>query len=553
MTDPYDLFVIGGGINGCGIARDAAGRGLSVCVAEQGDLAGATSSASTKLFHGGLRYLEFFEFRLVREALIERETLLTAMPHISWPMRFVLPLSPEMRFDSETPTSRLLSFVMPWMKGRRPKWLIRLGLFLYDTMGGRKILPGTKSVSLVGTPEGAPLKDRFRTAYEYSDCWVEDSRLVALNARDAEARGARILTRTRVVSAARDGDLWRVTVDRDGATEEFTARGLVNAGGPWVGDVIKNVTRQNTPEKVRLVRGSHIVTRKLFDHGKCYFFQGSDGRIIFAIPYETDFTLIGTTDKEHRDDPGSPVCTPEERDYLLRFANEYFRETLTEDDVVWTYSGVRPLYDDGATSATAATRDYVLSLEDKGAPLLNVFGGKITTYRRLAEAAMLKLVPFFPKAGPAWTAGVALPGGDFPVKGFDDLVAGLTARLPVPRRALGAAARAGLRHRSARHPGGSNVGRRSRPRLRGVPDGGRGAMADDAGIRADGGGYRLAPLEAGPAAVAGPDRRARRLPVGDAGAGGGRVAGAATPPATRLVRAIRGGRLGPREGEDTTT
>jgi glycerol-3-phosphate dehydrogenase len=427
MSGPFDIFVIGGGINGCGIARDASGRGLSVCVAEQGDLAGATSSASTKLFHGGLRYLEYFEFRLVREALIERETLLRAMPHISWPMRFVLPLSPDMRFDSETPTSRLLSVFMPWMKGRRPAWLIRLGLFLYDHMGGRKILPGTKRVSLTGTAEGAPLQDRFATAYEYSDCWVEDSRLVVLNARDAEARGARIMTRTRVASAARDGDLWRVTVERDGASEEITARALVNAGGPWVGDIIQNVTRQNTPERVRLVRGSHIVTRRLFDHDKCYFFQGTDGRIIFAIPYETDFTLIGTTDQEHDGAPGTPVCTPEERDYLLGFASKYFKQSLSAEDVVWTYSGVRPLYDDGASSATAATRDYVLSLEDGGAPLLNVFGGKITTYRRLAEAALAKLSPFFPTVTGDWTAGVALPGGDFAVDGFEALVEDLRA------------------------------------------------------------------------------------------------------------------------------
>jgi glycerol-3-phosphate dehydrogenase len=430
MTEPYDIFVIGGGINGCGIARDAAGRGLSVCVAEQGDLAGATSSASTKLFHGGLRYLEYFEFRLVREALIERETLLRAMPHISWPMRFVLPLSPDMRFDSETPTSRLLSVFMPWMKGRRPSWLIRLGLFLYDHMGGRKILPGTKRVSLEGTPEGAPLQDRFRTAYEYSDCWVEDSRLVVLNARDAEARGARILTRTRVLAPRATAISGASRCSATAASEEITARALVNAGGPWVGDIIQNVTRQNTPEKVRLVRGSHIVTRRLFDHDKCYFFQGTDGRIIFAIPYETDFTLIGTTDQEHVGTPGEPVCTPEERDYLLRFANQYFKRELTEDDVVWTYSGVRPLYDDGASSATAATRDYVLSLEDAGAPLLNVFGGKITTYRRLAEAALAKLAPFFPGAGKEWTAGVALPGGDFPVDGVEARVTGLRAAYP---------------------------------------------------------------------------------------------------------------------------
>ena len=307
-NEVMDLFIVGGGINGCGIARDAAGRGLSVTLAETNDLASATSSASTKLFHGGLRYLEFFEFRLVREALIERETLLRAMPHISWPMRFVLPYHKDMRFDSETPTSKLLSTVMPWMKGRRPAWLIRLGLFLYDNLGGRKILPGTTTLDLTTAPEGAPLQDRFAKAYEYSDCWVEDSRLVVLNARDAEARGARIRTRTEVVSAAREDDLWRIeTRDTEtGATTTYRARMLVNAAGPWVGDVIQTRVRLNSSDGVRLVRGSHIVTRKLYDHDKCYFFQGTDGRIIFAIPYERDFTLIGTTDAEHTDPRQSP-------------------------------------------------------------------------------------------------------------------------------------------------------------------------------------------------------------------------------------------------------
>ncbi|MEM9757203.1 MAG: glycerol-3-phosphate dehydrogenase, partial [Pseudomonadota bacterium] len=284
MADPYDLFIIGGGINGTGIARDAQGRGLKTCLAERGDLAGATSSASTKLFHGGLRYLEFFEFNLVKKALVERETLLRAMPHISWPMRFVLPLSADMRFDSDTPTSRLLATLMPWMKGRRPAWLIRLGLFLYDNLGGRKILPGTRAIDLRSGPEGAALKPGFSNGYEYSDCWVQDSRLVVLNARDAEARGATILTRSEVLSAERVDDLWQITV-RDGeATRVIAARGLVNAAGPWVADVVTQVARLNSAEQVRLVRGSHIVTRKLYDHDKCYFFQGTDGRIIFAIP-----------------------------------------------------------------------------------------------------------------------------------------------------------------------------------------------------------------------------------------------------------------------------
>jgi glycerol-3-phosphate dehydrogenase len=430
--DIVDLFVIGGGINGCGIARDATGRGLSVGLAEMNDLASATSSASTKLFHGGLRYLEYFEFRLVREALIERETLLRAMPHISWPMRFVLPYHRDMRFEGETPTSRILNAVMPWMKGRRPAWLIRLGLFFYDHLGGRKILPGTATLDLRGGPEGAPLRNKFARAFEYSDCWIEDSRLVVLNARDAEARGARIRVRTRVTGAERRDGLWHVRLQdaATGETDTVRARALVNAGGPWVSDIITGTLRLNSSEGVRLVRGSHIVTRKLYDHDKCYFFQGTDGRIIFAIPYEGEFTLIGTTDAEHHDPDTPPECTPEEAAYLCRFASEYFARPVTEADIVWSYSGVRPLYDDGAKSTTAATRDYVLSLDESGAPLLNVFGGKITTYRRLAESALARLAPHFPRAGGDWTAGVALPGGDFAVDGFEALVKTLHGRYP---------------------------------------------------------------------------------------------------------------------------
>ncbi|MEO0937399.1 MAG: glycerol-3-phosphate dehydrogenase [Pseudomonadota bacterium] len=421
MADTVDIFIIGGGINGCGIARDAAGRGLSVVLAEQGDLGGATSSASTKLFHGGLRYLEFFEFGLVRSALKEREVLLRAMPHIAWPMRFVLPYAPDMRFDSETPTSRLLSRIMPWAKGRRPAWLLRFGLFLYDTLGGRALLPATQTLNLRSAPEGAPLQDRFAKAFEYSDVWVEDSRLVLLNARDAEARGATILTRTRVTNATRADDLWRI----EAGGQTYFARHLVNAGGPWVSEILSGVIRQNAPSAIRLVRGSHIVTRRLFDHDKCYFLQGTDGRIIFAIPYEGDFTLIGTTDAEHTDPGAKPEITDDERDYLLNFASQYFEQPVTKADIVWTYSGVRPLYDDGATSATAATRDYVLELDRAGAPLLSVFGGKITTYRKLAEQALDKL-----ELGKGWTAGIALPGGDFPVEGASDLAKDLRADFP---------------------------------------------------------------------------------------------------------------------------
>ncbi|WP_300061281.1 glycerol-3-phosphate dehydrogenase [uncultured Roseobacter sp.] len=425
QSKAYDLFIVGGGINGCGIARDAAGRGLSVALAEMNDLASATSSASTKLFHGGLRYLEYFEINLVRHALAEREVLLKAMPHISWPLRFVLPYHRDMRFEGATPTSRILNTIMPWMKGRRPAWLIRFGLLLYDNLGGRKILPPTKTLNLKGSAEGAPIEDRFEKAYEYSDCWIEDSRLVVLNARDAEARGAHIMVRTKVVSAARVDDLWEITVEdtESGETQVIHARMLVNAGGPWVGDIIQQKVRINSTEGVRLVRGSHIVTRKLYDHDKCYFFQGTDGRIIFAIPYETDFTLIGTTDAEHSDPNSKPKCTGEERDYLLNFINQYLKDDIGAEDVVWSYSGVRPLYDDGASSATAATRDYTLKVDDAGgAPILNVFGGKITTYRKLAEDAMDKIVPFFPGTSGHWTAGVPLPGGDFAVDGFEVLV-----------------------------------------------------------------------------------------------------------------------------------
>lgn len=421
MTKATDLFIIGGGINGCAIARDAAGRGISLTLAEMNDLASATSSASTKLFHGGLRYLEYFELRLVHEALQEREVLLRAMPHIAWPMRFVLPLYPEMRFDTATPASRLVGLFMPWLRGRRPSWMIRAGLFLYDHMGGRKILPGTTRLDLTNSPEGAPLQDRFEEAFEYSDVWAEDSRLVALTARDAETRGARILTRTRVTSARREGDLWRIETEGPDGPATHHARLLVNAAGPWTGEVLHQQIGQNSQKGLRLVRGSHIVIKKLFDHDKAYFLQGEDGRIIFAIPYEHDFTLIGTTEADHPDPATPPICTKEERDYLLDFASHYFRQALTPEDVVWTYSGVRGLYDDGAKSATAATRDYVLDISEDGPPLLNVFGGKITTHRRLAEAALTKIARHFPGTPSAWTARACLPGGDFPLNGREKL------------------------------------------------------------------------------------------------------------------------------------
>jgi len=395
----YDVFVIGGGVNGCGIARDAAGRGLKVFLAEQGDLASGTSSASTKLIHGGLRYLEHYEFRLVREALVEREVLLKSAPHIIWPLRFVL----------------------PHHKGLRPRPLIRLGLFLYDHLGGRKILPPTRSVDLRSDVTGEPLKPEFSHAYEYSDCWVEDARLVALNARDAANRGAEIHTRTKCTSARRANGAWDITILPEGGKEQtIQAKALVNAAGPWVSEVLGSIVGRNNPDRIRMVKGSHIVVDRLYDHDRCYIFQNADGRICFAIPYEQNFTLIGTTDEDHIGEPGNPQITESETDYLLAATSEYFKLPITREQVRWTYSGIRPLYDDGASKAQEATRDYVLKLDAPGgqAPLLSVFGGKITTFRKLAESVLEKLAPFFPKARKPWTAGAALPGGDFP---FDEV------------------------------------------------------------------------------------------------------------------------------------
>jgi glycerol-3-phosphate dehydrogenase len=435
QTD-FDVFVIGGGVNGCGIARDAAGRGVRVALAEMNDLASATSSASTKLFHGGLRYLEFFKFRLVRESLIEREVLLRNMPHISWPLRFVLPYHADMRFSGTTPLSKVFNTIMPWMKGRRPGWLIALGLFIYDHLGGRDILPPSATVDLTHDPAGAPLSGKFTKAFEYSDCWVEDSRLVILNARDARRCGARIMSRTKVISADRHKHGWSIETENtdDGKRQVFVAKAVVNAGGPWIESIIKKIAHIKTEEGIRLVRGSHIVTRKVFDHDRCYFLQGADGRICFAIPYEGDFTLFGTTDVDHDDHAEMPICSRDEKDYLIEFANQFLKKPIKDKDVVWSYSGVRPLYDDGASSATAATRDYVLRIyAPDNCPFLNVFGGKITTYRKLAEQVMAELTPFLPELGGRkgnWTAAAPLPGGDFAVDGFDGLCAKIQKKYP---------------------------------------------------------------------------------------------------------------------------
>lgn len=388
----YDLFIIGGGVNGCAIARDAAGRGLSVFLAEQNDLASGTSSASTKLIHGGLRYLEHYEFRLVREALIEREVLLKSAPHIIWPLRFIL----------------------PHHSGLRPRWLIRLGLFMYDHLGGRKILPPTRSIDFRTDATGQTLKPEFTDGFEYSDCWVEDSRLVVLMARDAAAKSAVIRTRTKVTSARRQENGWSVELQSsDGKTETISAKVLVNAAGPWVSDVLAKVIGRNDPDKIRMVKGSHLVLDKLYDHDRCYIFQNGDGRICFAIPYETNFTLIGTTDEDYHGEPAKPEISQAETDYLLASVSEYLRRPVTQEMVRWSYSGIRPLYDDGASSAQEATRDYVLKVEqpEGQAPMLSIFGGKITTSRRLAEHALEKLQPFFPKCKAPWTVGASLPGG----------------------------------------------------------------------------------------------------------------------------------------------
>lgn len=405
--DVYDLFVIGGGINGCGIARDAAGRGYSVFLAEMDDLASGTSSSSTKLVHGGLRYLEHYEFRLVREALIEREILWKNAPHIIWPMRFVL----------------------PHHAGLRPAWLLRLGLFLYDHLGGRKLLPATKVLDMTSDPAAGPLKKMFRKAFEYSDCWVNDARLVVLNARDAADRGAVIRTRTKVVDARREDGQWRVTITDQltGQNETVTARILINAGGPWVDEVLRGVTHSSNAQNVRLVQGSHIVVASKFDDPRAYIFQNKDERIIFAIPYENGHTLIGTTDHDYQGDPGETAITDEEIAYLCQASSEYFSKEVAPEDVVWSYSGVRPLYDDGASEAKEATRDYVLVGEGgaEEAKLINVFGGKITTYRKLAEAMMEKVEKQLGSRKRRWTADAALPGGAFPATGFEPALADL--------------------------------------------------------------------------------------------------------------------------------
>ncbi|TRD12067.1 glycerol-3-phosphate dehydrogenase [Erythrobacter insulae] len=402
MSKPYDLLIIGGGINGAGIARDAAGRGLSVLLVEKDDLASHTSSSSTKLVHGGLRYLEHMEFRLVRESLIERERLLKIAPHIIWPLRFVLPHD----------------------KGLRPKWMLRLGLFMYDNLGGRKILPPTRTLDLHAAPHGGILEARLETGFEYSDCWVEDSRLVVLNCVDAKERGADIRTQTECTGLDRRKDVWIADLcDKAGQEERVIARRVINAAGPWVDKVLGRAMPDNAHENLRLVKGSHLIFPRLFEGDHCYIFQNKDDRIIFAIPYERDFTLIGTTDQGFEGDPTGIDISPEEAAYLCDAANEYLRSDISPEQAVASYAGVRPLYDDKSASNSTVTRDYVFELDrgDDGnaPPLLSIFGGKITTYRKLAEHAIAKLALH----GEAWTADECLPGGDIPVEDFDSRLA----------------------------------------------------------------------------------------------------------------------------------
>ncbi|WP_416877005.1 glycerol-3-phosphate dehydrogenase [Litorimonas sp.] len=398
----YDLLVIGGGINGTAVARDAAGRGLSVVLCEKDDLASHTSSASTKLIHGGLRYLEHYDFKLVRESLKEREILLRAAPHIIWPLRFIL----------------------PYDEGLRPKWLLRMGLFLYDNLGGRELLPGTKTRKRGQGSRFDVLKDRLETGFEYSDCWVEDSRLVALNAVDAAQQGADIFTRTEVRSIKGEEGLYRAEIQNGVNLKTIKARGIVNAAGPWVDSLLSTVEQSDVKDEttLRLVKGSHIVVPKLYDGDHAFIFQNSDERVIFAIPYEQNFTLIGTTDVPHEKPDDLPQASAEEIQYLCDCVNEYFETQTTPTDVVWTYSGVRPLYDDKAAEASDVTRDYVLDLQkyETDAPFISVYGGKITTSRKLADHVLEKIKHYYPDMGKPWTKKAYFPGGNIPEADFEE-------------------------------------------------------------------------------------------------------------------------------------
>ncbi|WP_448694203.1 glycerol-3-phosphate dehydrogenase [Pseudomonas rhizophila] len=390
LAEVYDVAVIGGGINGVGIAADAAGRGLSVFLCEKDDLASHTSSASSKLIHGGLRYLEHYEFRLVREALAEREVLLTKAPHIVKQMRFVLPHRPHLR----------------------PAWMIRAGLFLYDHLGKREQLAGSKSLRFGAD---SALKSEITKGFEYSDCWVDDARLVVLNAMAAREKGAHVHTRTRCVNARRSKGLWHLHLERaDGSLFSIRAKALVNAAGPWVAKFIRDDLKLESPYGIRLIQGSHLIVPKLYEGEHAHILQNEDQRIVFTIPYLNQFTLIGTTDREYTGDPAKVAITEGETDYLLKVVNAHFKKQISRDDILHSYSGVRPLCNDESDNPSAVTRDYTLALSGSAdeAPLLSVFGGKLTTYRKLAESAMAQLAPYFTQMRPSWTAVATLPGGE---------------------------------------------------------------------------------------------------------------------------------------------
>ena len=393
---PYDLLVVGGGINGAGIACDAAGRGLSVLLCEAGDLAGATSSASSKLIHGGLRYLEHYEFRLVRESLKEREILMRKAPHIVHPLRFVLPHA----------------------TGMRPAWMLRIGLFLYDHLYRRKLIPGSGGIDLMTAAAGAPLADRLSRGFTYWDCWVDDARLVVFNAMAAAARGAAIMPGTKALQARVVDGLWQIELQSSdgGEKQEVRARALVNAAGPWVNDVISRFSTRS-PAAIQLVKGSHIVVPRIRGADDAYILQNHDGRIVFVLPFDNAFSLIGTTDKSFHGDPANVDIDDDEQAYLLDIVTRHFKEAPTVDEIIWSFAGVRPLFDGAEDDPSKASRDYRLRLErggDNGPPLLSILGGKITTYRKLAEHAMAELAPFFPGLAPPWTADVSLPGGQLP-------------------------------------------------------------------------------------------------------------------------------------------
>ena len=423
-----DVLVIGGGINGCGIARDLAGRGFRVVLCEKDDLAAHTSSSSTKLIHGGLRYLEYYEFSLVRKALQEREVLLKSAPHIMWPLRFV----------------------MPHDRSMRPAWMVRMGLFLYDHLAKREVLPGSRTVDLHKHKAGRPLKAHYKRGFVYSDGWVDDARLVVLNAVDARAHGAKILTRTRCTAVQRDATGWTATLEGPDGVRTVRARAVVNAAGPWAESFLRNTAKAAQGESLatkslRLVKGSHIVVKRIFEHDHAYIFQNPDKRIIFAIPYQDDYTLIGTTDVEvGPNDAGAARISTEEIDYLCEQASRYFEKPVVPADVVWTYSGVRPLLDDASGDPSAVTRDYLLEANTTAAPLLSVWGGKITTFRKLAEDAANEVGRMLGDKRPAWTDGAFLAGGDLsgwigapqrPDEDFERFVSAVQKRhgwLPVP-------------------------------------------------------------------------------------------------------------------------